>query len=365
MDEIKIENISYEQFINKYYQKYDDKYNLMSFIDENLRSTLLNCSSGNNMTKTALQLVLCEDTIVGRRLLYGTKIKIDNTFIYSQGSGSAEINENYRGKGIGSKMRDYTLNNDEYSFWIFSLLSTSCLNIMRKKENGCTIFDFPQFIKLVNTEPIFASRGIKGFPLKVLKLFGNFVIRTLDIPNKIRLKKIKRNYVIRKDSIVPEWAGDMCLNDGHKYAEYHDAKWLQWCLDYNLSGQKEDIQSFYTIFDRSNHPVGFFMTKERLLKDVGKYKTMLCGTICEWASIDKDLTESDINLLATETFSKECYHILTVTDCIKTQKELSHIGFIPHGYMQMGFKDKLNQYPDMKDMSLWRIRFGCCNSILY
>ena len=92
---------------------------------------------------------------------------------------------------------------------------------------------------------------------------------------------------------------------------------------------------------------------------------MINGTVCEWASIDENLSETDINLLALDTFSKDCYRILTITDNPMTEKQLRRMGFIKNGYMQMGFRDKLNQFPDMKDMSLWRIRFGCCNSILY
>lgn len=362
---LKIENISYKELYDKNYLCFNDKYGLATFINETVRITLLNNPNNNCNEKTSIIFAIENGDIVGRHILYPTVIKCSSGIINAQSSGSTEVHQSQRGKGIGTRINQYTLNNDEYPLYICSLLSHSCLSIMRKKENGCTIFDFPQFIKIVNTEPAFASRGIKGFPLKILKLFGNLAIKILDIPNKIKIKKIKKNYIIRKESIVPQWAGNMCLDDGHKYAEYHDAQWLQWCLDYNLSGQKEDIQSFYTIFDKSNHPVGFFMTKERLLKNVGKYKTMLCGTICEWASIDENLSETDINLLALETFSRDCYHILTVTDSPSTAKTLRRIGFIKHGYMQMGFKDKLNQFPDMNDMNLWRIRFGCCNSILY
>lgn len=364
MNEIVINNINYNQFIDRYYLKYDDKYNLISFIKDDLRATMLNCPSNQDVSKTALQLALDGDVVVGRRLLYSTKIKIDKSYIYSQATGSAEIYEAYRGKGIGSRMRDYTLNNCEYDMWLFSLLSPSCLSIMRKKENACTIFDFPEYVKIINTEAAFACRGIKGLPLKFLKAVGNMMVRVLDIPNKLRIKRLKRSYYVKKERVVPEWAGEMCLNDGHKYAEYHDTKWLQWCLDYNLSGHNEDIQSFYAIYNRWNQPVGFFMTKERRRDDI-KTCRMVNGTLCEWASTDANLSEADINLLALETFSRDCYRILTVTDSTATEKALRRIGFIKHGYMQMGFKDKRQQYADMHDMSLWRIRFGCCNSILY
>ena len=165
---------------------------------------------------------------------------------------------------------------------------------------------------------------------------------------------------------VPEWAGDMCTKNTFKYFEYHNSEWLQWNLDNNLSGIPRDIQSFYAIY-RENVPVGFFMTKERVRTDVPNCRNMICGTVCEWATTDDHLTEADINVLSIPTFSNECYHILTVTNDNVTYRNLRKLGFISYGNLQMGFQDKglLDKYPDMADINNWRIRFGCCNSMLY
>lgn len=46
------------------------------------------------------------------------------------------------------------------------------------------------------------------------------------------------------------------LNDGHKYMEAHDHRWLQWNLDFNFRGLPQDIQSFYIIKELGN-PIGF------------------------------------------------------------------------------------------------------------
>lgn len=362
MDFIKI---TYQQLQeNNYLSEYNDKYGLAAFVDDNIRKTFLNNPNNDDNSKTAILFAVDNNIIVGRHLLYGTSLKYKDEKYNAQSSGSTEVHESQRGKGIGSKINSYTLNNDEYPIYLCSLLSPSCYSIMRKKENNCTIFDFPEYVKVINTESAFACRGIKGFPLKILKTIGNVAISILNIPNKLRIGRLKKVYTIQKETKVPEWAGEMCLNDGHKYAEYHDTKWLQWCLDYNLSDHSEDIQSFYCIYNKQNQPVGFFMTKERRRLDVKKCR-MVNGTVCEWASIDENLSETDINLLALDTFSKDCYRVLTITDSPMTEKQLRRMGFIKHGYMQMGFRDKLNQFPDMKDLSLWRIRFGCCNSILY
>lgn len=361
----KILKISYGQLQdNNYISSYNDKYKIAAFINNNVKNTFLNSPNNDDISKTAIIFSINDNDIVGRSVIYGTTIKNYNKTIGAQSFGSIEVDNSQRGKGIGTQIARFSLNNNEYPIFICSLLSSQCLSIMRKKENDCTIFDFPQLIKIINTEAAFACRGIKGFPLKLLKALGNSIFKIASIPNILKLTNLKKTYSIKKEVSVPEWAGEMCLNDGHKYAEYHDTKWLQWNLTHNLSGEPEDIQSFYSIY-KDEKPVGFFLTKQRLRRDIKNYKKMLIGTLCEWASIDKKLTEVDINLLATETFSKDCYYILTVSDNNETVKKLHKHGFISHGFMQMGFKDKLNQFPDMKDMSLWRIRFGCCNSILY
>lgn len=362
MDNIKIVNINYNNFINRNYLEFGDEYDLISFINNEIHTSLLQCPNNFDPTKTAMILALDGNTVVGRTLLYGTKIKIGNSFIYSQSMGSVEIYKKYRGKGIASKMVDYMINNDEYPFFLFSLISPSCYSIMRKCKD-CIIFDFPEYIKIINTEAAFAIRGIKGTPLKILKNIGNFLVNILDIPNKIRIKKLKKIYNIKQESIVPEWAEEMCLNSKHKYAEYHDKEWLQWNLNNNLSGDKDDKQFFYSIY-KENTPVGFFITKERRRYDITKCK-MINGTICEWASIDNNLNESDINLLALSTFHKNIYRVLSITDNKNTERSLKLMGFIKVGYMQMGFKDKLKQLNDINDIKHWRIRFGCCNSILY
>lgn len=365
MNEVSLKEISYGQLRENNWQSDQDKYGLAAFVDENVKKAFVESPNNDDNTKTAILFALDNGDIVGRHLLYATKIKMGDSVIKAQSSGSTEVHDSQRGKGIGSKINRWTLNNDEYPVYICSLLSPACLRLMEKKENGCTIFDFPELIKIINTEAAFAVRGMKGIALGICKSVGNAMTWFLDIPNRTKLRKLKKKYNVERLFSIPQWAGEMCLNDGHKYAEYHDVAWLEWSVFHNLSGQPEDKQSFYAIYDQNKTPVGFFITKERKRRDINNYDRMICGTLCEWASVSGDLKESDINLLALPTFSKNCYHVLTVTDNPKTVNELRRMGYVNHGSMQMGFKDKKNQFPDMADQSKWRIRYGCCNSILY
>lgn len=365
MTEIAIKHITYGRLKEGGWLTDNDRYGLAAFVDENVRKTFLDSPFNDNPDKTAIMLAVDGSDIVGRHLLYGTKIKNGESIIDAQSSGSTEVDISQRGKGIGSKINKYTLNNDEYPIYVCSLLSPACLSLMRKPENGCIIFDYPQLVKIVNTEAAFGCRGVKGGLLWICQTIGNAVIGLLNIPVKKRLSKLKKKYNLVQENHVPDWAGDMCLNDGHKFSEYHSVEWLEWNLNHTLSGQPEDKQYFYTILDKEKKAAGFFMTKLRVRRDIAKYDKMISGTLCEWATVNSDLGESDINLLAFSTFPKNCYQIFTVTDDTSTEKELRRMGFVKHGSMQMGIKDKLRQYPEMADQSKWRIRYGCCNSILY
>lgn len=362
MSEVFLKKISYGQLQENNWLTDDDCYGMAAFVDENVRTTFLQSPNNYQLDKTAVLLALEGDKIVGRHLLYGTTIKTGQDNVMAQSSGSTEVHESQRGKGIGSKINKWTLNNDEYPVYICSLLSPACLRIMEKKENACTIFEFPELVKIINMEAAFACRGMKGVPLKICKGLCNMFLGVLDIPTKARISRLKKKYSLKKEKEIPEWAGDMCMNDGHKYAEVHDNAWLRWNLNYNLTGKPQDKQSFYSIYKREK-PVGFFFTKERLRDDVSS--EMIIGTLCEWASVDDELTETDINLLAFSTFDKKCYYMRTVTNSPRTSRDMQGYWFTNHGKMQMGIKDKYNQYPDMAEQYNWRIRFGCCNSILF
>ena len=360
MSVVILKKISYGQLEEDSWLTDDDKYGIASFVDANVRQTFFQNPNYTDASKTAVLLIVNDGIVVGRSLLYGTKVKRGDDVVDAQSFGSIEVHESQRGKGMGTKIANYSLENDEYPLFLCSLLSDACDSIMKK--NDCTLFYFPEMIKLINVESAFACRGLKGLPLKICSGLSDVFLGILNVPTKARIKRLKKKYCLKKEDGIPDWAGDMCTNDGHKYAELHDNAWLKWNLKYNLTGKPQDKQSFYSIYKRDK-PIGFLFTKERLRDDVSS--EMIIGTLCEWASVDEELTETDINLLAYSTFGKKCYYMRTVTNSTRTCSELRECWFTNHGKMQMGFKDKLGQNPDMANMANWRIRFGCCNSILF
>lgn len=154
MNEVEIKQISYDQLRQGNWQTYNDRYGLAAFVDENVSNTFLDSPFNDKPEKTAILLAINNGDLVGRHILYGTQIKAGDLFVDAQSSGSTEVDESQRGKGIGSQINRYTLTNDEYPVYICSLLSPACLSIMSKPEYGCTIFDFPQYIKFINITPL-------------------------------------------------------------------------------------------------------------------------------------------------------------------------------------------------------------------
>lgn len=363
MNEIILKKISYQQIKERNWLEDDDSLGMAAFMNDNVRSCFLDSPFNTVPNKTAMLLAVNNGLIVGRYLLYGSSIKVGDKKISAQSFGSIEVHPSQRGRGIGSMMSKWTLENKEESIFLCSLLSDKCLSLMRNKHKDCVIFDFPKFFKPKNIEAALKSRGVNGLPLKLGTAIGNGILKCLDVANSFRLKKLKKCFVIRQEQTIPEWVGYMCLNDGHKYAEYHDKEWFEWNLRHNLTGQTEDKQYFYAIY-KDDKPVGFFFTKIRL-REAGKCKRMFLGTLCEWGSIDPNLKEEDINLLAFDVLPDYCYYMVSVSDNEKTRKGLLCRGFFQHDSMQMGIKDKMHQFSDIDQMELWRIRFGCCNSVLY
>lgn len=358
---VELSKISYNQLRHDDWLYAKDPYGLASFVDENVKKTFLECPNNDMSDKTAILLAVDGDAVVGRSLYYGTTIKIGNSRVKAQSFGSIEVHESQRGKGIGSLIRDFSLDNDEYSFFLCSLLSPACLSILQKRMNDCTIFDFPELVKIVNTEPAFACRGISGVSLKICKSLSNALIRVFDVPIRLRLSRLNKIYTIKKEDTIPQWVCEMCIDDGSEFSEIHDYEWFRWSLTHNFTGKDQDIQSLYSI-NKGNTPVGFFFIKERLRDDV--WDNMVCATLCDWGSVDNDLSEADINILALNNISSHCYYLRTITDNLATLKSLHRLGFINHGTMQMGFRDKNGLHPEMNDIAKWRIRFGCCNSVV-
>lgn len=364
MSELVLHKISYKDLREFKYKNFDDPYSIVAFMTDHLRETLLACPNNKDENKTAMYIMTDGNVAVGRVLQFGTKLKVDKEIVPAQTGGSSYVDKRYRSQGVGASLLLASKLSKEYDFKINSLFSTMVVPMLRRLKY--VIFEIPQYVIMRDLRPMLAAKGLGGFPLNLCGVMANLPIRCLDIINKIKRKRLLRQFEVRQVMLVPEWVGEMLVKDGHKYMEVHDREWLQWNLDYNMNGYPGDRQSFYTISNKLGEPVGFFMTKERFEEKAGHYHNVLRGTIVEWGSINtKVLSEADINLLAVYTFTPKVFQVLTVTTEAKTANSLKKMGFIKHGTFQMLIGDKKKKYDDIDNINLWRIRYGSCNTIIY
>ena len=317
--------------------------NLLSYSEVDSENIL---NSGLELYKTAIVkhpyrkyndyiicLAIVEGKIVGRYILFRTKLKVGKQVIDVQTGGGILVSEKYRGLGIGKALINSVLQNDIY--W-GALYTRAAYNIVKITE---TMLEIPQYVKSLR-------RGIKSI---------------LDIHIHIKSWLLKRRIVIEKLSVVPNWVNNMIMVEGHKYMEVHDASWLQWALNNTATGNTNDYQSFFAVYDKKMHPIGFYMTKTRTIEQSGLYYTK--SNLVEWASISENIKEFDINILALNTLDSSVEKFWTISYDKITGKKLQRYSFQRKGWFAMSVRNN-EHYNDIGNPDKWRIRYGAGNTTL-
>ena len=340
----------------------DAKFKVTSLLTPNLRDAMIACPGNNDDSKTFMKLCVDEENKeVGRTFCFGTRIKAGDK-VYGAGTGCGfEVIEEYRKEGVGAEL--LLMSRNEYDFVLIAGVSQMVLPMYRKLRYH--LFEVPQYFKVINSRFVIKPKESKSWLKKQSIGLRNIVLKVKDIPNHLNYNKLKRKFVIKKETIIPEWVSEMIAGSGFKYMELHDREWLQWNLDYNTYGYDQDIQSFYSVLDRNNRPMGFFMTKERIILKPGRNYGFIIGTVVEWESCDHDvLSEADINLLAMHSFSKNIDAIFTLACEPGTDSQLIRMGFRKRASFKAGVKDKKKQLDNIGDQNLWRLRYGMTNMII-
>lgn len=339
----------------------DNKFLVTSHLTTCLRDALMACPRNDDDSKTFAYVFVDEERKeIGREYLFGTNIKCGEKVFKAQTGCGLEVIEEYRGESVGAELMLFFSTNKEYDFALGAGISQMILPMYRKLKYH--LFEVPQYFKVRNARFEVKSLGLKSRLYRGLK---NCMLKIKDIPNHIAHYGLKKRFVIKKETIVPDWVTEMVANDGHQFMEVHDRAWFQWNLDHNTYGYDEDIQSFYSVLNRDNKPIGFFMTKERIIKKPGRNNGFIIGTVVEWESINKlALSEADINLLAMHSFSKRIDAIFTLACESGTASQLMRMGFKERASYKAGIKDKKKQIENIGDQNQWRLRYGMTNMII-
>lgn len=340
----------------------NDKYGIASYEYEPRRKAFLSNPCAGADDDVFMYLVEAEGVPVGRTMLFDTRIKVGNEVLPLYSGSALQVEESFQKYGLGGEIFAYGGTIKKRKLNLSAGISDMALPLY--KVTKYHIFEFPKLLRVNNSRVLLGKYGLKGILLAMVGALVNFPLHFFYMLSKGRTRKLKKQYTLEKTEVVPDWVDDIVLNDGHKYAEVHDQKWLQWNLENNFKGHERDIQSFY-IIKQNDEKVGFVMTKERYRPVVQGMKNVMIGSIVEWGSVDeRKLNEASIYRLVLDTFTKDVDIIETATNNADTQHELKRIGFIHHGDAHIAFKDKTKQLTDSGDASLWRLRYGYADVIL-
>lgn len=335
--ESRLINISFNELRQNDFSRFSDAEGILSSGLDLYRKALLDNPFSDD-TSTACVLAVVDNLIVGRHMMLNTKLKVGDEIIDIKTGGGGLVSSKCRGLGIGSRMINEAFELEESDLYYGASYTRAAYNIIRKKGG---MLEIPQYVK-------FFHKGIK---------------RVLDLPVIVRSAILKRRFTVERLTTVPQWASEMAMNDGHKYMEVHTTEWLQWALDNIATGVSTDYNQFHAIYDKNHEPVGFFMILIRTVTKDGE--TFTKANLAEWAMSDSSrLNDVDINILALDAVRSLVSRFWTITEKSSIGKALLRHGFKRRGWLAMHVRDKKHQFSDISDVSQWRIRYGCCNTML-
>ena len=303
----------------------------------------------------AAYLVLSDGAVVGKEVYFTTRIKLGDEILDAESASSLSVAPAYRQLAVGADIVMATFLRSR--LFLGAGVSEMALPLDRKLKFH--VLEFPRLMQLRNAKPLLAARhlswlgGVANLPLG---WFHKLILR--------KAGRLARKFRIEQVSTVPGWVDDIVLRDGHKYAECHDHKWLQWNLDHRFNDHPRSRQALFCVF-QDGEPLGFYMLKERFKEKAGGLENVLVGSLVEWGTQDDGrLTESGLLLLSLRDFSSGVDIVETATADENTARAVRKYGFIPHGKANIVFKDRTKKYADAADMGQWRVRFGCGDVIL-
>ena len=287
--------ISFDELRQNDFSRFSDDEGILSSGLELYRKAQLD-NPHTDGTSTAILLAVVDNLIVGRYFMFNTKLKVGSETIKTKTGGGLLVSSKCRGMGIGSRLISMSRVLEDSDLYFFGLFTRAAYDIIRKTD---MMLEIPQYVK-------FFHKGIK---------------RVLDFPVIIRNAILKRRFTVERLTTIPQWAGEMAMNDGHKYMEIHTTEWLQWALDNIATDVPTDYNQFHAIYDKNHEPVGFFMTLVRTVTRDGE--TFNKANLAEWATSDTSrLNEVDINILAIDAVSSEVSRLWTIIDNSPSSKPL-------------------------------------------
>ena len=348
--------------LRKGFEVHNDKYGIVTYEQEARRKAFLANPSGAEDDDMFMYIAFDGDVPVGRNMYFRTRLKLGDNIIYAYSGSGFEVVEQYRKEGVGGYIVGDEQQMKGRNPGLAAGISDDAIPLFRRLKY--IVFEYPRLMQINDAKPLLAKYGLKGFPLCIISKGCNILLHSYY--GLVRLFSSRFNgYQVKQVNVVPDWIDDIVLNDGHKYAEVHDHQWLQWCLDNKFTDDPRDGQRFFAVH-KEGKPIGFFMTKERYRDEVKGLRNVVMESLVEWGVVkDSTLKEIDLCRMALNHFHKNVTFIQMSSNDGYTIKKLKQMGFIHHGDNRIMFKDRKKIYIDASDESLWRLRLGYADLILF
>lgn len=311
----------------------------------------------------AAYLIRADDTVVGHLFPFPTKIKAGETVLKATSASDLLVIKEYEKYAAGADLVMAPVRDKKNEAVVLADISAEgmdCYHAFRFKD-----FAIPKMIQPHTSKFILQNFGLKGWKLNMVRACVDVFLKPYIACSMFSLKRFACKYKVVKMEKVPEWVDNMVENDGHKYMEIHDHKWMQWCLDNSYSGSKTHKKAFYAILGKGEKPLGFFINYEKITSIPSRHiKELRQGTLMEWGSYDEHLlTELDITKISMATFPDGLSMMQFATMNKSVLKKMRKYGFMHHNYHHVVFKDMTKKLKDSGDANLWRLRFGYADSL--
>ncbi len=313
--------------------------------------------------RAAAYLVRAEGVVIGHLFPFPTRVKAGDIILKASSASDLLVIKEYEKYAAGADLVMAPVRDKKNEAVILADISAEGMDCY----HAFKFIDFalPKMIQPHSTKFIFQNFGFKGLGLSIVCGISNLFLKPYIAFSMYRLRCFASKYIVVKLEEVPVWVDDMVMNDGHKYMEVHDHKWMQWCLDNSYSRSKTHKKGFYAIYE-GDKPIGFFINYEKTTSiPVRNIYNMRQGTLMEWGSYDeKKLSELDITKIAMTYFSKGTSLLQFASTNMDVIKLMKQYGFMHHNYHHVVFKDNTKKLNDCGDANLWRLRFGYADSLL-
>lgn len=142
--------------------------------------------------------------------------------------------------------------------------SCSKMAIPVHQINGYKYFFMPRLIGLFKSrsvvEAVLKSKGLERVAAWIVDLALDGMSLMLEAVCRMRLRSVEMALVRSDDAEALKEIADIIRQDGHRFSELHDERWLKWHLTQSFS---KDGPCRAWIFRQHGQPVGFVMLKKR------------------------------------------------------------------------------------------------------